>query len=513
MGKLYLRSSKSVVEPTMASMHVHPHWRDKVHQVLNVSHPDQVTVQALRNILRLPPRVPQVPSSSPLLGAGERTNVFSVQSKPTPDIRSTSVSSPPIGARSPSPVDIGRSHSGSAASRLATSQQTMELQNSSIAAEDLSSTGHGPSAPIISTSSATRSTSPPPLANIVTAVPYKSITPMIQSDPNANRPHSPLVTSPISVQSGSESHHSHSPQHTSGSAKQGTPPPPLPPPKGVDELQDADQRSVDSDGRPGSSHMGSIPDSNSIESPHILNRFPSPAPSSSVPPQPADKVSSSQFVERKPSLPIASPAFPPPSSSDSPSNGSPSNGYPGKPNDGIVTNREAAGDPAGTSALTNLRSRFREKAVSAADAEEEKKLIVLEDERRRRAAERARREREEREEGEAREREFEERKEREKKRRLESARRAEERRAEQKRRQEEEEARQRAEKEQREEELRQKRDRIKQRFEKKKTGMDLLSGFITLESSSSWKRRYYRLSTEDWIFFKSDKVSSLPRIC
>ena len=443
----------------------------KVNQVLTVSNPDQVTVQALRHILRLPPRVPHGPSSSPLLGPGERSNVFLIPRKPTPVAPSASATlstatlstaRPP----SPTPVDIALSYS-----RLVDSQppspRSIDPQASSTSTEVPS---------LYTAPSATRPTSPPPIPS---------------------QPQSPLVASPISIHSDPESHPPISPHQTSWLTKQASPLPPPPPSKSIDELQDVDRKS-NSDGRPSSSHLGSIPDSNSVESFHIVNHAPSPEPSS-FDPQSADN-DSSRFFERKPSPRTASPASPP--------NIALSNSTRYNSIDNSSTNKVATGDPA---ASNKSRTRFQDRAVSAADAEEEKKLIVLEEERRRRAAERARREREEREEEEAREREFEKRKEREKKRRLESARRAEEQRAEQKRQQEEEEARRRAEKEHREAELRQRRSRIKQRFEKK-TGMDLLSGFITLESSSSWKRRYYRLSTEDWIFFKNDKASSLSRI-
>jgi len=37
-------------------------------------------------------------------------------------------------------------------------------------------------------------------------------------------------------------------------------------------------------------------------------------------------------------------------------------------------------------------------------------------------------------------------------------------------------------------------------------GMYLISGFITLETGLQWKRRYYQLSTEQWLFYKNDQV-------
>ena len=458
---------------------------------MNVSNPDQISIQALRTILRLPPRVTQDSSSSTPLGVDSRQNVFSVPRKPTPDIRSP-LNSSPAQARLPGPLDEAPSRSASLRGKPSHPTEKHPF----FTAAEVPSTVNDPSPPIITSPSSRRSASPPPVANFVTPTPSRSIS-------NTTQPHSPLFSSPVSISADDEPHPPLSPQQASWLAKQENPLPLPPPSKNEDDLQDADRTSVKSDGRPDSSHMGSIPDSNSIVSLHTSDLPPSPKAASPVVLPPAEEDVSTRLAERMPShaidgLPVPSLAIPPVALPQAPSQ---------ENSDRIAMGNMVAEDPTEAATLKKLRSKFQERVASTADAEEERRLIVLEEERRRRSADRARREKAERAEEETRERVFEERKEREKKRRLESARRAEEQRAEQNRQKQEKEARQKAEKEQREEEIRRRRKHIQQRFEKQ-TGMDLLSGFITLESSGSWKRRYYKLSTEDWIFFRSDKASS-----
>jgi hypothetical protein len=459
----------------------------KVHQGLDVSNPDQITVQAVRSLLRLPPRVPQSATSFPLSSpSDDSSNILTIPRKPVPEIHSDSLSSSPPRRRPTSPPYDAQPPFSSllpAKPLPAKKQAPPSIDTSS------PSTRNGPSSSI-SPSSATRKNSP--LAKISTALLSRSIT-------NSTPSQSALVVSPVRIRPGTGSHTTDpplSPQHASWVEKPEPPLPILPSPFNVEDyIPDAERASLSSEGHAVLSHIGSIPDSNSVASLHTSDRAPSPEPSSSVH-HPHDSRLLRRPTDRKFSHPVDGL---PVTSLSSPS-------APSKIIDHTDTDQSAAEDLASFSVPKKVRSRFQERAKSPADEEEERKLVVLEEERRRRAVERARREKEAREAEEAREREFEMRKEQDKKKRLESARRAEERRAEQKRQQEEEKARQQAEKERKEMELQQRRSHIKQRFEKQ-AGMDLLSGFITLESSSSWKRRYYRLSTEDWTFFKSDEAS------
>ena len=254
--------------------------------------------------------------------------------------------------------------------------------------------------------------------------------------------------------------------------------------------------------------MESIPDSQSVASDASSARAVSPALPAPTPSQPLADSSSPLPPHRK----AAIDGLPGPALSSPPHTAGEEEGFRSRskwaeqPNS--VESPATREDTTDHLVPKRTYSRFHARAAVAggADEEEERKLAVLEEERRRRATERAKREKEVREEEEMREREFEARKEREKRRRLESAKKAEEQRAEQKRQKAEDERRRKEEKERKEEEARQRRSHIQQRFEKQK-GMDLLAGFVTLESSSSWKRRYFRLSTEDWVFFKNDKVS------
>ncbi|KAF8524163.1 hypothetical protein JB92DRAFT_2881364 [Gautieria morchelliformis] len=462
----------------------------KVHQGLDVSNPDQVTVQAIRSLLRLPPRVPQSATPVPLSPLPvDSSNILSITRKSVPELHSDSLSSSPPRRRPTSPPYDARPPFSSL---LPT--QPLPAKKQALPSIDTSSPSarNGPSSSTIPSSATGLNT---PLAKISTALLSRSVT-------NSTPSQSPLAVSPVPVRSGNWFHTTDpplSPQHASRLEKPEPPLPTLPSPSNLgDDVQDAEWASLSSEGHAVLSHIGSIPDSSSVASLHTSDRAPSPVPpspshnphDSRLPTRPTDR----QFNHPVDGLPVTSLSSPPTAS---------------KVIDHTDTDQSAAEDPASFPVPKQVRSRFQERAKSPADEEEERKLLVLEEERRRRAVERARREKEAREAEEAREREFEMRKEQDKKRRLESARRAEERRAEQKRQQEEEKARQKAEKERKEMELQQRRSHIKQRFEKQ-AGMDLLSGFITLESSSSWKRRYYRLSTEDWNFFKSDEDTTVP---
>lgn len=142
---------------------------------------------------------------------------------------------------------------------------------------------------------------------------------------------------------------------------------------------------------------------------------------------------------------------------------------------------------------------------TAIDEAEERKLAVLEEERRRRTMWLAEREKEEKREQEMRDREFMERKEQERLKRLVNARHAEMVRTELKRREEEAEARKQAEQKKRVEEKLTRQSRVRERI-KSLGGMLLLSGFVNVLSGTTWKRRYYQLTTEEWKFFKNDEV-------
>ena len=453
-------------------------WPLKVHEVLNVSNPDQVSVGTLCSTLNLPPRVtqlfPSVPQSNQLWSDGRHNTISTHRRSPPSEIRVSP--SPPL-TRSPSPTTESHFHSSSP--RLTPTVSTEKPNPSNIPSPPVGNSPFPPITPVSHTSSL--------LANI-------STTGSSSSPKHPSQLQSPIVTSLSRVP-----HTPIGPQNASWLTKQEAPLP-SPPHPSEDCPPDVEPRSVDPDEQPLPSQMGSIPDSISVTSLHI----PDPAAF-------ADRGVSTRRIDNAPSHPIDGL---PPSSLSSPLASQPT-AYQlatEEIKDYAVINRVAAKDPGWVSSPKGPLSRFQERASSPADTGEEKKLVMLEEERRRRATERARREKENREEEEARQREFEERKEREKKKRLENARKSEERRVEQKRQQEEEEARRKAEKERKEAELRERRSRIKQRYEKQ-AGMDLLSGFITLESSSSWKRRYYRLSTEDWIFFKNDKASKFFHGC
>jgi len=292
-------------------------------------------------------------------------------------------------------------------------------------------------------------------------------------------------------------------------AKQAAPLP-LPPDESEDsEDSQSSQKSDDSWNKPPSPDILSIPDSESDHS--------SPSHSPDMPPVPLkDEAPVPPKHEAVDGLPIPqtqSPIEQPAEVESSKVDGLPKS-LRSLPK--YISSRQPAGVstaserlPSGSSFSASptfrTRSRFSSRALSPEEEEEERKLAVLEEERKRRQAEIARREREEREEEEAREREFEERKERDRIRRIEAARKAEEKRLEMKRQQEEEEARKQAEKQRKEEETLRRRKEVGEQF-MKQTGMDLMSGFITMEIGTHWKRRYYRLSTEQWFFYKDDEV-------
>ena len=329
---------------------------------------------------------------------------------------------------------------------------------------------------------------------------------------SSNQPQSLPAISPVSNRSSSESRVSH-PTHSSRSSRKASwlakqeAPLPLPPDSNIENrLEDAERSSIDSDGQPVPSQVGSIPDSNSVASLHSIGPVASPPPSAILSQSVDSGSAPTGHIKEAPRRHID--GLPPPSLTSLPksqpnaSNPATSEDVADRP----TMKQAAVVNPRSFSAPMRQVSRFQERASSPAETEEERKLAVLEEERRRRAAERAKREKEFREEEEARQKEFAERKKRDKQRRLENARKSEDRRVELKRQQDEQEALKKAEKERKDAEVRERRNSIKKRFDGQ-TGVDLLSGFVTLESSSSWKRRYYRLSTEYWTFFKNDEVS------
>ncbi|KAF8579920.1 hypothetical protein K439DRAFT_1522381 [Ramaria rubella] len=452
----------------------------KAAEILNVSNPEKITPQTLRSILRLPPRELQgssAPSATPT--EPQAPILFSIQRKPPPDIRSFSLTVPQNTSAPQDSSDGTRAPAAVAGELPLAPNVVHDVSSLSVKEEEIYP--HD----LVATSSTSS-----PLTKIVTPEPSGPAAASRQTS-------SPVVTSPPTIEANStpEPQALKSSQPTSRTVEQDTPLPP--PPSTVEnnnETQDAEPRFDNQDKSP---HMGSIPDTGSVAS---LNSIGHGSPPTTPPP-----IQNDSLIVASPPRPIG------PSSSDR-GDGSPirSNAPPTDIQKGSSSSagRATADSPQASISKKSVRAKFHERVTSEAEAEEERKLMVLEEERRRRAAERTRREREEREEEEARERMFEERKERERLKRLQSARRAEERRMEQKRKQEEEDARKRAEQERKEAEAQQRRNHIQQRFAN--TGMDLLTGFITLESASHWKRRYYRLSTEDWTFFKNDEETTAP---
>lgn len=142
---------------------------------------------------------------------------------------------------------------------------------------------------------------------------------------------------------------------------------------------------------------------------------------------------------------------------------------------------------------------------TAIDEAEEQKLALLVEERQRRTMERVERERKERREQEARDREFMRRREQVKLKRLQKAKMAEMTREELKRKQECEEAMRRAQLERRYEEQLSRQTKVQEKI-RSLGGMLLLAGFVSVLSGTTWKRRYYQLTTEEWKFFKDDEV-------
>ncbi|KAF8517930.1 hypothetical protein BU17DRAFT_91357 [Hysterangium stoloniferum] len=446
------------------------------HECLNISSPDHLSVEAVRNILRLPPRVDQI--YRPQLPQIEGTDVqlessltlesphtaippHAVHRKPIPDMHPPS-SLDPVEERGPPSPDPRSEPKPSISTSPSSYQYPSGEQSLSVdmnreaAINELTTTPH----------------SPLPLALFTSGDDYLRV---IQESPDDDAYDGTLFTATHSPET------IHPPSNPSWLSKQNSP---LPPPPSASPSDDEPQKrggSLDSIEQPDSPHMPLIPDTASIDSlaPAHPQSYVAAPPSKASLSTPIGLPHEDNSINIIDGLPIPSPSAPPSSL---------------KHVDDMSTRlsgeRESYSEPPKKS-----QSKFRARVVSAADAEEERKLAVLEEERRWREAERARVEKEEKQEEEAREREFKERKEREKIRRVESARRAEERRADMRRQQDEEEARRKAEKDKKEIEVQRRKNDIQKMLDRR-PGMDLLSGFITLESGISWKRRYYQLSTE-----------------
>ncbi|KIJ55461.1 hypothetical protein M422DRAFT_24036 [Sphaerobolus stellatus SS14] len=534
------------------------------HEQLTVSDPEQISVQAVRAVLRLPPRQSQV-STSPdgdntvLTSSPPRRN-GTPHRKPIPELnppsprlpnepalRPTSIETSPIPLTlsvdpSSTHLDIPEKDENSAYAEDAFA----ESNEATMANPELPIDGRPPSLPPQSTTS--------PLSPGVFDFIHGN---MPSSMMHALPPREPAPTSPTVPE----------PVTPSWLAKQAAPLPswlakqaaPLPSPPDEAEESDAPSSQGKSDAswnRPASPDIVSIPDSPSVRSIQSYEHDTSPPDRQTAVeglPTAGPKLLAEEQVEQRgsrsidgmpktlpslPSKPATTPMSPSPapvSISSPPRSGSssvrqsydkplppqkqpesPTISPPQRTSSRFYTQPQSAGQDTPTSSAQETpssfrmsppertSSRFHRRNISTEQEEEERKLVVLEEERRRRQAERARREKEEREEEEARERAFAERKEAERLKRIENARKAEEKRLEMLRLQEEEAARRQAEKLKKEEETLRRRKDIGERIVQQ-AGMDLMSGFITLETGSSWKRRFYRLSTEQWVFYKNDQ--------